>query len=890
MTISIGPYQRNIPFVNIQDIRFDQSTQGEYNIVIGVSNEKVIPKRSVIKEYTFGNFIYFSSSKQEIDVLTSSKAELIETIKSNSKNQFLLKPRKSQFTIKSRSEKSNPIYSYLNRQQFTIPESKVVYVLVCSYIENKNNFIIGNVIKETLVTNNITPVDATIFTLKGTVETYGTKDTLWPGSAHIHNNQFMAGNAHTAIQHPDLVPTTALNVRLKDLRVIKAANSLDYRFIAEEKPYFSPITLSRGSSGDIHGSFTFDHLSFAKNNSKYGAFIKNNASVIAATEIKDLIIYQKISGRDADGNRLTPGKSQKCGLTEANYFKKVASLNDNCSIINNTNSNGSMVEVFFLDNTTREVISGAAEYKVEVILEDKTEDLINNVILPIEIELRKISGANMTEDSIFLFNTIVINYLTAVQSIFGSDPFSTFSQRFWKKNLLSLVNKFNPQYDQDKSLFISTINNFISKIHNLLKSKKSKSSSFDINSMIFISRRNGNVVTTRNFDNKYIFTGTRDYGLDIIDSDVTITNTNIPSISYDSYNTRAQKEIQKFEIINTQAATLNPHGYLTAQFVNLTPNPLKIDTSRLGVPTRDALPIIQSKTQRRSVLDINKQQSPTSRKSEILNALNVSVVKNSIPLKNLIRQPRGMAIDILDSANFLSKTSDFIYENKSLEATSGSTISTIVSTPSVDILGSLLVDDIIDKSVTDYNFVSTLTHTSELSGSPAQHKFNEDSSVIASGSAFSNVVDFNSIAQVQYLDSYDIKQGVRKQNWKLLTTQKVEDSKKNSKPLVCKLVKISSTLGSPDILDLKPMTSMFVIGEIQEKTLNSNIQQTIRQTRQQFEDLSINTDLDSVNILYAKNIPFISLDISIDSTRSRTISRSSTMEQLFTLAPSTLGY
>jgi alcohol dehydrogenase YqhD (iron-dependent ADH family) len=86
------------------------------------------------------------------------------------------------------------------------------------------------------------------------------------------------------------------------------------------------------------------------------------------------------------------------------------------------------------------------------------------------------------------------------------------------------------------------------------------------------------------------------------------------------------------------------------------------------------------------------------------------------------------------------------------------------------------------------------------------------------------------------------------------------------------------------------MTSMFVIGEIQEKTLNSNIQQTIRQTRQQFEDLSINTDLDSVNILYAKNIPFISLDISIDSTRSRTISRSSTMEQLFTLAQSTLGY
>ena len=891
MTVSLGPYQRPIPFVNIQDIRLDENDQGQYLITIGVSNEKVIPKRTRPRTYTFGNFIYFSSSRQEIDALSTSQESLIQAIKDNPQSRFKLKPNPSEFVLKSKSEKSNDVYSYLNRQRVMIPKSQQVHVLVCSYVENKNNFTIGNVIKETLLSNNVSTIDATVFVLDETVENYGSQGTVWPGSVHVINDQFMAGNTHIAAEHPNLSPQTVLNVRLKDLRVIKAANSLNYEFVKDEKPYFSPVTLSRGASGNVNGSFTFDLLSFSKNNCKFGPLIKNDSTLLASANIKDIIIFQKVSGRDYSGNALTPGKSQKCGLAEANSFKRVASLNNNCSIVSNTTDNVSMVDVFFVDDTTREVNSGAAEYMVEIVLEDNTEKLLKDLIFPIKSELRKVNNVKEIQDSLRVFNTITVDYLTAVQAIFGSEPFAVFSQRFWRKNLLALVNKFNPQYDQDKNLFITTMNNFVSKIERMLQAYKTKSDSFDVNSMIYISRRNGNLSARRNFKDKYIFTGTRDYGLDILDSDIAISNASVPNISFDNYTARATKEVEKFQIINTNAASLNPFGYLTAQSVNLTPNPLRIDTSRLNADTTEALPIIQSKTQKISVLDVNKKQSTNSRKSNVLNALNISVVRNPVPLRETTRGTRRMAVDIVDSAKLLSETSDFVYETKPSDLASGSNLSTVESVAKSNVLQSLLVNTVIDKSVTEFNTVTKITQVAELSGSPAQQKLNEDGEVISAGSAFSNAVDFNSVTQVQYLDSYDIKQGVSKQNWKLLTPQKVESSKQASKPLICKLVKVSSALGTPDILDLEPMTSMFVIGNAQTTKTNKTTRQVITSVRQEVEKQSSNIDLDNVEVLYAKNIPFISLNVAAaNNAELAPATQNNPIQRLLRTRTSALGY
>lgn len=162
MSISLGPYERSIPFVNIQDIRFDVNEQGQYVVILGVSNEKVIEDGSTPRETSFGNFIYFSRNKTEIDSLSSSQSELLRVIRENGKNRFNLRPTTDMFTLKATAEKSNSVYSYLNRKRFVLEKSQELYVLVCSYIETNNAFVIGNIAKETIITNDVTPINATV--------------------------------------------------------------------------------------------------------------------------------------------------------------------------------------------------------------------------------------------------------------------------------------------------------------------------------------------------------------------------------------------------------------------------------------------------------------------------------------------------------------------------------------------------------------------------------------------------------------------------------------------------------------------------------------------------------------------------------------------------------
>ena len=79
MTISIGPYKNSIPFINIQDVRFNTDSNGDYAVTLGISNEQKTLLRK--KNKKFNNFIYFSNAKAEIELLASDRDLLKQTIK-----------------------------------------------------------------------------------------------------------------------------------------------------------------------------------------------------------------------------------------------------------------------------------------------------------------------------------------------------------------------------------------------------------------------------------------------------------------------------------------------------------------------------------------------------------------------------------------------------------------------------------------------------------------------------------------------------------------------------------------------------------------------------------------------------------------------------------------
>ena len=135
--------------------------------------------------------------------------------------------------------------------------------------------------------------------------------------------------------------------------------------------------------------------------------------------------------------------------------------------------------------------------------------------------------------------------------------------------------------------------------------------------------------------------------------------------------------------------------------------------------------------------------------------------------------------------------------------------------------------------------------------------FEQNNSVLQDGSGTSKAVNFNSVAQVQYLDSYDLDEGVAKQNWKLLTKQKFDSSVNNSRPLLCKLVKVSNTIGTTDVLDLKPMSSLFVIGDPEVKIQKADIDRVISTANNNVHQSDALIGIEGVEILYSKNVPLI---------------------------------
>ena len=490
MPLSSGPYNNNpIPVVSIQDIRFNTNELGEYVVEISVSNEKIVQEGRSQKTVRFGNFIYFTDNLSEINSLSSSPQGILNLMRSSTKGKFGLALSGRNYKHKTQASQGQRVYSHLNTQTFTVPASANLFVLVCSYVEKNNSFILGNIAKEIIVSQGLTPIDATVYTLDETVTSYGDAGTVWPGSIHAHNNRFMAGNAHVAVEHPNVTATTVPNVRLKDLRVIRAANSLQYTFSELPRVYFSPVTLSRNATGVINGSFTFNLLNFAKNNCRYGGLIADDDALLSCLAIKDINILQKISSPNTKGNALTAGKSDACGLAAANPFKRVANLNNGCyTVQEGVTDNPALIQVFFNDETIIDANTGAAEYKVEIIFDDRSPQLLSRLLNPLRRKLKKLSAkATPQPGAQKMYNSIVMDYITAVRTIFGTAPFQTYTQRFWIKNLQALVNRFNPNFGSDEKLFITTLNNFVSVIDSIMAATnvKKTATTQDLNSTIY---------------------------------------------------------------------------------------------------------------------------------------------------------------------------------------------------------------------------------------------------------------------------------------------------------------------------------------------------------------------------------------------------------------------
>ena len=858
MTISIGPYSAGMPFVTIQDIRISQDPKYPdlMTVDMGLSNEKIIQLGTTFGFISFGNYVHFSTDKSEIEALSSNVAALKNIISSNPKNKFYFRAKKSDFKEKSNSEEGSSVYSFFHAKRFNLQMSDNLYVLVCSYRSRNGQLSINNIAKEVLLEGGVSPINALVYTLNDTVTDYGSANTVWPGSVHLHNNTYMAGAAHSNVNHPTLSAAGVLNVKLKDLRVINAARSLDYSFNTTQIVYFSPVTLSRNAAGNINGMFTFDLMNYAKNSTMLGSFVKNNESLATAVSIKNVIIYHKLVGTEALGNSLTPGKARKCGLQASSKYEPIATLGNNCNVISNTTNNGGMYEIAFIDQEVKGIKSGQALYKAEIIVEDKTNKLVSDSILPLKTKLKRVTdlmlmGANQFNDE---FNNLINDYLTSIRTIFGDTPFEDFSVAFWRKNLLALVNKYNPNYDSDRLLLVQIIREYLAKIEKILSPFVDNKAAIREDSKIYMSIRNPTNEATKEFEDPYQFVGTANYGFEYIDQSISSADSIVPTVSFANYKSRVNKEAKKYNLVNTQAASLNVFGFLSPESFNLTPNPMRIAAASLDISNDDVLPVLQSSVFGNDVLDTPRRSSITSRTRQVLQAGNVSMQRNPLRLRDVLRAS-PTARSIIDSEEYLSSTSNFIYENKKLVSLSGSTEPVVFNSSSANVFTNAYAKSFVDNSVTGPRGGLIASNLGLLQGSPASASYSQNSAAVNKLSAASKLINYNSVVQVQYLASYDTTGDVMKQNWTLLSEQQYNLSINQSKPLVCRIVEVSNVVSGESPITTAPLTSMFVLGTPNTTITSADPQLAVKFNNTQVAESLNLGDMDSVNVLYSKNVP-----------------------------------
>ena len=850
MPVSDRPFFRLIPFVNAQDIRISTNVEKSLTVELTLSNEtaRLQKKRPI----NFGNYVYFSESKDELEKLSESPAQLFNLIRKETQNKKLFSLYASDFKEKTRASKGVVVYNSLFQKKYVVPRSDNLYLLACSFFERNGQIMLGNIVKEELIKDDISPINSRIYQLEETDEKYGIKGSVWPGSVHLSNGRPMAGNVHSGRAHPFLRSHSVPNIRIKDLRVLEEAKLIDYGFAQRESSgaYFSPATIFRNAKGNIHGLFSFNLLENAKDKTKFGSFIQNDSSLLSAIEIKDIIVFQRTIGRQQAGNKLTPGHEKRCGPKKSSLFTKIASLNNGCTILDVVLGQEGVLQISFIDTLVQKYNSGTIEYKAEVVLKDHTGDLLTKVLAPIKANLK---GDLYEHDRL---KTLIGDYVAGLQIVFGSMPFRKFSEKNLQKNLLAMVHPSNPNLKNDVISVLNLVTDFVRNLSEFISGFQKAADVTDLKSRIYNSKKETFVRNVHLFSENFIIRGTPNYGLNYLDNDLAGDDSSIPKIGFKDYKARADSEIKKYGIINTGAAALNTLGYLSPASVNLTVNPTELKTDTLEINNEQFLSLVKDKKEKNNnVFNPKKSVKDESLKEDILRALGIKVKQNKINLKKSFKKGKILTFQNIDSEIYLSPTSDFLYESTVSDNVSGSS-SPVTKKVEDKVYNTELVNILVDKAVSSFGEKAKLINIDLLKGSPALKRVEEGGDILLTNSAMGNLINFNSVVQVQYLDSYDYKLGIKNQNWKLLGKQKFNNANTGGYPLICKIKKISNTINSPDIVDMEPMSGIFVIGDPKTKTKFVSTEVVIGRTKERLEE-NFASDLASSkdDILYSKNTP-----------------------------------
>jgi hypothetical protein len=850
MDISSGPYKGVIPFVNLQGTRIDLDSQGQIVVDLEVSNE-ISKLRN--KPIDFGNYIFLSSDKLEIERLSADNILLINKIKDDKKNQVKCLLSKEDFIEKAfiKEETGEKVYNNTYVKSFNLGEQDTAYVLMVSYLDYKNIIVIGNIIKEIILINGKAMLTSQVYSLSETAEGYGSKDTIWPSTVQIDAGKIRAGIINSSKTSPILLSRPILNIKTKDLRVLKLAESLSFNSDvgSSDRSYFSAITLSKNKASLVHGLFSFNLLKYAQDNTKYGSIIKNDLSLLSAIDIKDIVVFRRTVNPDVRSNTLTAGKSYSCGFKESNSFIMVASHRNGVQVFN-TEGDRRSLNISFVDKTAANISAGMLEYKVEIVAADKTSEAVDEIATKLMAELKKYEHSSSKHPK-----ELIDLYLASISFIKGREGFIPLTSTIWQKDLLALTS-FGAGSQQDRMRVMSVVKNYIKGIKELFAvGVSSPSNPLDVNSKISNSKKETFLRTSKVFDEKYAVSPTHATGLDYLDEDLQNTAAPMPRIGFSEFSTRTSKEVTKYPVGNPNATSINHFGFLSPRSVYLKQIKTDIPTDKLKRNSEELLPLVRSKISLEPILDLKVSNSNNLEKGEILKNMNIRISPLPTNLKKMVFEKKMAGADCARSDYYLGDSSQFVFDKTVTEMNNSGSGESIIQAKNGLFLDSVLPNLLINKKIIDFKDDIRISNRDNLNGSIALRAADEDSSALPGADAISSLLNFGSIVQIQYLDSSHDQKRPNNQDWKLLDKPSFETAAKDNRGLLCRLVKVDSGLCGSNIIELEPMGSIFTLGPLPIEIFNPGYRNVIDRETQAIIDETNRLYSDDIKIenLYSKN-------------------------------------
>jgi|7_EtaG_2_1085326.scaffolds.fasta_scaffold00053_10 hypothetical protein len=897
MTVSSGPFHGPIPFLNIQDVTVDGMDSRVVTVLL--SSELVSFTSQIVK---FGNFVWFTDDPIKAAEMCHDHQKLKQLIRTaGPKNKFMFNSPQSEFIRGDTVDLQ--LGQYVNSRDivrtfggkegglsFGLANSPSLYIVATAFRQHNNLITIGNVVRETILEQNKTPLTAELYSLLETVPSYGLSGSVWPGAVHeneasilggehihphvnssdwtTHQNDsdvgdnkhrssgryvphshpaatgigpsspvgdtsslvLMAGNKHVQRAHPKLSSQTILNTKVIDNRVLTLGSNVSPTFYIEEtdNPYLSPVQLSRNSQSIINGMFSFNISKFIEDNTKLKGVIKNTESLLTTVRLEDVIIYQKPSGPAPKGNQLTPVGKVSCGIGQASRFKKVASWGDGLEVLNTDNNGNRILDITFMDPTSAGMSSGHVEYRVEILLSDRSKEVIERLVSIMQANIKECEDLLVTllfrppgsqNTGPGPYGSLIEKYLTTLEFLFGSDVFSPWTRTYWSENLLAMAYSYNDdgqahrEYRSRHSKIIEMVNTFITKLNNLIKSAPmSTVQATNFHSKIYNSKKDNTLRLVKIFDDKLQIQGSNNVGLGYIDNNVA-SETVTPNMPFETFSGRTMDEIQKFNISNPDAMNINTYGYMSPSYVGLGNN--SVSTTSMQVDISQMLPLINSSQSPNPGFDPEPTKPNPISKLEILASSGVSITALKVGLRKLVNVPEVVEGNEVSSHNIFGGDSTFLHASTGVSSFSGSTEpETLVSNQQQQHINASapLVQNLVDETVTGFQPQTQLNNASMLQGSLMLNSVTQNPGIIAASSPVSAFASFGLTAQVQYLAPYNESTGVNQQNWTILDQNAFNQAQQSNSSMICRLTPVANTVAMNQNIQMDPMASLFVLG------------------------------------------------------------------------------